>query len=167
MKKLKILDHHNVGLKLDRMAYELAEQALNYSNIHWIGIYSGGYTLAGILAKKVHEIIAKPQHISKLIIDKAHIESGLPILENMPPKQDSNTCTILVDDVLESGKTMAFSLAHVLQTVHTPIISSVLVDRQHTKYPVKADVVGLSLSTTLQEKILVEWDQEKAEVFLV
>jgi len=38
----------------------------------------------------------------------------------------------------------------------------VLVDRQHKLFPVSPDFVGLSLSTTLQEHIRVEFDEKGA-----
>jgi pyrimidine operon attenuation protein/uracil phosphoribosyltransferase len=44
----------------------------------------------------------------------------------------------------------------------------VLVDRSHTRFPVKADYVGLSLSTTLQEHIEADFSKkEKEAVYLI
>jgi pyrimidine operon attenuation protein/uracil phosphoribosyltransferase len=42
----------------------------------------------------------------------------------------------------------------------------VLVDRDHTRYPVKADYVGLSISTTLQEHIRVSMEKGKEAIYL-
>ena len=42
----------------------------------------------------------------------------------------------------------------------------VLVDRRHRNFPIKADFVGLTLSTTIQEHINVEILQNKVSVFL-
>jgi pyrimidine operon attenuation protein/uracil phosphoribosyltransferase len=36
------------------------------------------------------------------------------------------------------------------------LITVVLVDRDHHSYPIKADFVGISLATTMQEHISVE-----------
>ena len=46
--------------------------------------------------------------------------------------------------------------------IHHPP-TAVLVDRGHNRYPIKADFVGLSLSTTLQEHITVELDKKGKE----
>ena len=42
----------------------------------------------------------------------------------------------------------------------------VLVDRRHRNFPIKADFVGLTLSTTIQEHINVEISQNNISVFL-
>jgi pyrimidine operon attenuation protein/uracil phosphoribosyltransferase len=46
--------------------------------------------------------------------------------------------------------------------------AAVLVDRQHKLFPVSPDFVGLSLSTTLQEHIMVEFDKKgKGNAYLI
>ena len=45
--------------------------------------------------------------------------------------------------------------------------TAVLVDRNHKKYPIKADFKGLSLSTSIQSKVEVVIDEKKIEAFLV
>jgi pyrimidine operon attenuation protein/uracil phosphoribosyltransferase len=42
----------------------------------------------------------------------------------------------------------------------------VLVDRNHPSYPVKADYVGLSMATTIQEHIDVVLDDANEGVYL-
>jgi len=42
----------------------------------------------------------------------------------------------------------------------------VLVDRNHKRYPIAADYVGMSLATTLQEHVAVEFDNGEEAVFL-
>ena len=67
-----------------------------------------------------------------------------------------NKVIILVDDVLKSGKTLIFGAKPFLNFPVKRLTTVVLVDRGHNRYPIKADFVGLSLSTTLQEHITVE-----------
>jgi pyrimidine operon attenuation protein/uracil phosphoribosyltransferase len=51
-----------------------------------------------------------------------------------------------------------------VKKIHTVI----LVDRSHTRFPVKADYVGLTLSTTLQEHIEADFSKkEKEAVYLI
>ena len=40
----------------------------------------------------------------------------------------------------------------------------ILVDRSHTRFPVKADYVGLTLSTSLQEHIEADFSKKEKEV---
>jgi pyrimidine operon attenuation protein/uracil phosphoribosyltransferase len=42
----------------------------------------------------------------------------------------------------------------------------VLVDRNHKRFPIAADFVGVSLATTLQEHITVELDTANEGVYL-
>jgi pyrimidine operon attenuation protein/uracil phosphoribosyltransferase len=63
---------------------------------------------------------------------------------------------ILVDDVVMSGRTLMHAAAHLLASPVKRLTTVVLVDRLHRAYPIRADIVGLTLSTTLQEHISVE-----------
>lgn len=69
---------------------------------------------------------------------------------------------ILVDDVLNSGKTLIYGVRHFLQVRLKALHTAVLIDRDHKRFPIKADHVGLTLSTTLQEHITVELNGEMA-----
>jgi pyrimidine operon attenuation protein/uracil phosphoribosyltransferase len=73
---------------------------------------------------------------------------------------------ILVDDVLNSGKTMMYALKPFLAADIKKIRTVVLIDRNHKRFPVAADFTGLSLSTTLQEHVSVEFDKNGAAVYL-
>jgi pyrimidine operon attenuation protein/uracil phosphoribosyltransferase len=48
----------------------------------------------------------------------------------------------------------------------TKMNTVVLVDRRHRLFPIKADWVGLTLSTTLLEHIRVNFETENIQVFL-
>ena len=72
---------------------------------------------------------------------------------------------ILVDDVLNSGKTLMYGAKYFLSVPLKKLSTIVLVDRNHNRFPIKADFVGLSLSTTLKEHISVELEKN-AGVYL-
>ncbi|MEY3438990.1 MAG: hypothetical protein RL265_1575, partial [Bacteroidota bacterium] len=74
---------------------------------------------------------------------------------------------ILVDDVLNSGKTMQYSLVKLLERPTKSIKTVALVDRTHRRYPIKADFVGISLSTTLKERVEIDLDGENSKAYLV
>jgi len=63
---------------------------------------------------------------------------------------------VLVDDVLMSGRTLMYAAAHLVTVPLKRLTTVVLVDRRHRSYPIRADIVGLTLSTTTQEHISVE-----------
>jgi len=50
---------------------------------------------------------------------------------------------------------------HFLEVPLTQFKTAVLVDRNHKKYPVKADFKGISLSTSLREHVQVDFESNK------
>ena len=73
---------------------------------------------------------------------------------------------IVVDDVLNSGKTLLYALRPFLSIDLRKIRTVVLVDRNHRRYPIAADYAGLSLATTLKEHVTVEEKDGQLQVFL-
>jgi pyrimidine operon attenuation protein/uracil phosphoribosyltransferase len=90
-----------------------------------------------------------------------------PIELSIPDSDLKNAYILLVDDVLNSGKTMQYSLIKFLERATKSIKTVALVDRTHRRYPIKADFVGLSLSTTLKERVEVEMNESNSRAYLV
>ena len=68
-----------------------------------------------------------------------------------------NKSLVVIDDVLNSGATLMYSVKYFLNTKIKSLKTAVLVDRNHKKYPIKADFKGLSLSTSIQSKVAVSY----------
>jgi pyrimidine operon attenuation protein/uracil phosphoribosyltransferase len=77
-----------------------------------------------------------------------------------------NEVICLVDDVVDSGKTMFYSLAWLLQFMPQQLKTIALVDRNHRMFPVQTDYIGLKVSTTLNEKVSVEFENNEWNAFL-
>jgi pyrimidine operon attenuation protein/uracil phosphoribosyltransferase len=73
---------------------------------------------------------------------------------------------VVVDDVLNSGATLIYGVKFFLDHPVKRITTAVLVDRNHKRYPVKADFKGISLSTTLLERVEAHIEQEPFAVYL-
>ena len=73
----------------------------------------------------------------------------------------------MVDDVLNSGGTLIYAVMHFLNTEVKQFKTAVLINRNHKKYPVKADFKGISLSTTTVNHVKVRFTNYKAEAFLI
>ena len=73
---------------------------------------------------------------------------------------------VLVDDVLNSGTTLIYAVRHFLEVPLKKFKTAVLIDRNHKKYPVKADFKGISLSTSLQEHVQVVFENETSIAYL-
>jgi len=122
-----------------------------------------------ILAKKIvihiQEISNIKTKISYLELDKDN-PYNKEVSLNLEDMEYANKVVILVDDVLNSGKTLMYAAKHFLTTRLASLSIMVLVDRNHNRYPIKADYIGLSLATTLQEYINVDLKGAEKGVYL-
>jgi len=64
---------------------------------------------------------------------------------------------IVIDDVVNSGKTLMYALLPFLSKGINRIQTLTLVERSYKTYPVHVDYVGVSLATTLEDHIQVEF----------
>ncbi|MFN0189601.1 MAG: phosphoribosyltransferase family protein [Bacteroidia bacterium] len=101
---------------------------------------------------------------------KIEVDKENPIKIKMSPMQEKEVLkdqtVIVVDDVLNSGKTLMYSLRPFLEADMRKIRTVLLVDRDHKRYPIEADFVGITLSTTLQDHIRVDFSKGKEAVYL-
>ena len=163
--KSKILNIQEINQKLKRLAWQVYEKNSAEKEIIVVGISERGLILAKQLADHIHEISNIKTKISHLELDKDNpYNKGVSL--NLKEMEYSNKVVILVDDVLNSGKTLMYAAKHFLTTRLTRLSIMVLVDRNHNRYPIKADFIGLSLATTLQEYINVELKGADKGVYL-
>lgn len=167
MAKTKILDTLQISRTLNRMAYEVYEKNYNEKELLLVGIEGNGYKVA----ERLYEILTKISSIkiklSKLKLDKENPWQGEPQV-SFTDKDYSNKAVIVIDDVLNSGKTVMYAVKPFLNKPVKRLNVLVLVDRSHSRYPVKADFVGLSLSTTLQDHIEADFSKKgKEAVYLI
>lgn len=149
-----ILSPEQIKLKLQRMVYQIWEQNANQTELTMIGVAENGYVLAQLLAEKLEAISPIKVTLLRLTFDKSTPLKNLPeITNNLDGKS-----VLLVDDVANSGKVLLYALRPILAYFPSKISMAVLVDRKHKSYPVNPEIVGHSLSTTLQENITVESD---------
>ncbi|MDY2587122.1 phosphoribosyltransferase family protein [Winogradskyella aquimaris] len=164
LNKNTILSHSEIEHKIRRIAYQIYESNVNESEIVIAGIDSNGY----ILAKKIKHQLDKISEINailcKVIIDKK-IPTN-PIETSIKSEDYTNKSLVLIDDVLNSGSTLIYGIKHFLDVPLKQFKTAVLVNRNHKKYPVKADFKGISLSTSLFEHVHVNLSKQPYEAFL-
>ena len=163
--KSKILDVQGIDQKIKRLAWQVYEKNLAEKEIIVVGISERGLMLAKQLAVHIQEISKIKTKLAHLELDKDNPYNKKVAL-NLEIKEYTNKVVVLVDDVLNSGKTLMYAAKHFLTTPLKRLAIVVLVDRNHNRYPVKADYVGLSLATTLQEYINVELKGANKGVYL-
>ena len=76
---------------------------------------------------------------------------------NIPGDYDFNEKVIIIaDDVANTGRTLSYAVKPFLDFYPKKIQTLVLVERGHREFPVSPDYVGLTVSTAIDEKIIVE-----------
>lgn len=160
-----VLNKEQIDNKIRRIAYQIIEHHYSDDKVFLVGIDGQGY----ILAERLFKIISKESELnivlSKIVVDKNdpyNKEASTPL----SPEEIEGKTVIVVDDVLNSGKTMIYAIKAFLETKLNSIKSVVLVNRSHHRFPITADFVGLSLATTLQEHIEVSLEEENESVYL-
>lgn len=153
--KTLVLDNKQIEQRINRIAHELYENNYEEKSIVMAGIAPNGYVLAQRIAKVLESISPVKVKLAKLVINK---ENPLDedVKTDLKAGDIKNKVIVLVDDVLNSGKTLIYGTRLFLDAPVKRLTTVVLVDRNHTRYPIKADFSGISLSTTLQEHISVE-----------
>lgn len=155
MKKVEILNTEQIQQKLNRLAYEIYEHTSDEKEVIIAGIEGNGYSVAKKLATLLKKISDLEVILGKITVDKKNPLAAVPKTD-LQEKDYKNKVVIVVDDVLNSGKTLIYGVQLFLNQPVKKLHTVVLVDRSHTRYPIKADFVGMSLSTTLQEHIVAD-----------
>jgi pyrimidine operon attenuation protein / uracil phosphoribosyltransferase len=152
--------------KIRRIAFEIYEQNFEEDEIIIAGINGEGYRFGEILVEEIKKISSIKITIAKIIFDKQSSQQpDIQIVSGVDTFRSK--CVILTDDVLNTGRTLAFSLRPFLTIPLKKLQVAVVVDRNHPRFPISADFVGYSLSTTLNEHIsVVLSDKEKVGVYL-
>jgi pyrimidine operon attenuation protein/uracil phosphoribosyltransferase len=160
-----LLNHEQIQQKINRMAYQLFENNFNETEIILAGIEQRGF----ILAKKIQSTFSSfsKQKVTLLSIE---VEKDTPYQSFQQKVIDKtifeNKIVVVVDDVLNSGKTLIYGINQFLHAPVKKISTMVLVDRNHKRFPVNADYVGLSLATTLKQNIRVVFAEGNDEAYL-
>ena len=152
-----ILDQKQIDHKIRRIAYQIYENNISEKEVVIAGIFENGF----VFAKKIKTVIEKISPI-KVIMCKVMIDKKnpiLPITTSLETEAYKNKSLVLVDDVLHSGTTLIYGIKHFLQVPLKQFNTAVLVDRNHKKYPVKADFKGISLSTSINENVSVVFEK--------
>ena len=162
--KKQVLDFEKISRICGRLAYQILENNINEDEILLVGIKEKGYEIAKIIEQKLKDINSSKVHLKSITIDKKNPNqiSEFDINFNQMPKS-----VYLVDDVLNTGKTLMFAVNSLLKYDFNLIKTLVLIDRNHKKYPIKVDFKGISLSTNLDDTVKLISENKNLEAVLV
>ncbi len=162
--KTQVLNDAQVRQKIRRMAFQVYESNFLEKSIVLAGIDGQGYALAGELSREISSISPLKVKLVKVFINKETPEVGEVTLDT-DHAAVKNKPVVLVDDVLNSGRTLAYGMKPFLSMAVKKIEVAVLVNRSHPKFPIQPEYTGYELSTTLSEHVTVVLG-EKSVVYL-
>ena len=162
--KKQVLDFEKISRICRRLAYQILENNINEDEILLVGIKEKGYEIAKIIEQQLKNITSSKIHLKSITIDKKNPNqiSEVDINFDLMPKS-----VYLVDDVLNTGKTLMFAVNLLLKYDFDLIKTLVLIDRNHKRYPIKVDFKGISLSTNLDDTVKLISENKNLEAVLV
>ena len=160
-----ILNTLAVSQKTRRIAYQILESNSNEKEVIIVGIVGNGLLFAKEIVRNLNQISDIKTTLCEIVINK---KNPLDTVSTTLSEEDyKNKSIVLVDDVLNSGATLIYAVKHFLNVPLKRFKTAVLVNRNHKKYPIKADFKGISLSTSIKEHVVVEFNENETIAYLM
>jgi pyrimidine operon attenuation protein/uracil phosphoribosyltransferase len=161
-----VLTKKQIDQKITRLAYEILENANQENRIYLAGICGSGIRIAEEIQKILTPLAGFEIVVFEITLDKEKPLEN-PITSSIDLSDIDNQYIILIDDVLNSGKTMQYALTILLQKRVKAIKTLALVDRHNHRFPIKSDYTGILLSTTLKNRVEIDFTVENYQAILV
>ncbi|MEM8965509.1 MAG: phosphoribosyltransferase family protein [Bacteroidota bacterium] len=165
-----LLDSEQIAQKVTRIAYEIYERNFEQEAIVLAGVIDRGYHLAELIANELDKVSHFSRKEGTLTLVEVSLEKftqqQTETIFNVPMTDFDGKSIVLVDDVLNTGRTLAYCLPSFLKRPISNLEIAVLVNRSHSQFPVMANYTGLELATTLQEHIEVVFESNRKGVYL-
>src|SRR5690606_5882101 len=149
-KKGIILDSEQIKQRTIRIAYQILEDSIDENELVFAGIADRGYVFAERIIAELSKISAQKMTLIKISLDKNSTSLVANTDKDIAVAKDK--VVILVDDVLNSGRTLAYGLGVFLNVPLKKMRIAVMIDRSHHNYPIFSDYAGLKLSTVLKDR---------------
>ena len=159
-----IFDATKIEHCTQRIAYQIYEANFEQREIYLAGIVKNGELYAQKIKNYLEDISSLKVHLVQLVVNKRAPLSPVECSHQLDDLK--NQSVVVVDDVLNTGSTLMYAVKYLLEVPLAQLNTAVLVNRNHKKYPVKADFKGISLSTNLNEHIEVVFSGNETGVYL-
>jgi pyrimidine operon attenuation protein / uracil phosphoribosyltransferase len=162
---IQILTDSQVKQIVKRIAYQVFENHFNDKELIIAGIEGRGTYVAQLLFDELTSISKIKVILIEIALDKTN-PSGHTVKLSNENITIADQHVIVVDDVLNTGRTLVYAITPFIRAKAKKIQVAVLVDRNHKNFPISADYIGMELSTTLQEHVSVIIEKKKVNVYL-
>ena len=160
----KIKDGLAIKSSVKRIAYQIYENNIDEKSIVIVGIGNPGKIFRNLIGNSIKSICDLNLIFVSLTINKKKL---LNVVESdISLEEIKNKSIIIVDDVLNTGSTLIYAVSYFLKIPVKKIQTAVMVNRNHKKFPIKADFKGISLSTSVNEHISVILEGNEIGIYL-
>ena len=164
MKEKKILDKEQIQEKIKRISYEIYEENFDDKSILICGIEKNGSIIAKKIIKELESICDIKIEFISIDLNKKKPLNSVKIKSSK--NNIINKSIVLIDDVSNTGKTLIYVIKELIKFEPKKINTAVLVNRDHTLFPIKINFIGLSLSTSIKSHIEVKLDNKDMGAYL-
>lgn len=148
---LLILNPQQIQQKITRIAYQVWEDNIDETEIVIAGIIDYGYVIAKRLKAELERVSSIHITLIKISLDKNSTQ--INATADTSPELCANKVVIVVDDVINTGRTLAYGIG-LFQNVRLKKLRTVaLMERSHRIFPVSPDFVGTKLATVTREHV--------------
>ena len=158
-----ILNHKDVENKIKRISLEIIEDNIDQKKLIFFGVSKNGK----IITKKIIDSISEHSKIGLELIGVEIDKSSNNDLRFDKDFEVINKSLIIVSDVSQSAKTLQLIISSLMLKNPYKIKTAVMVNRDHSLFPVKINFSGLNLSTSVNEHVDVKVNEhEEFTVYL-
>ena len=168
-----ILNEQQISLTLKRLAHQVLENHLDFTNTVIIGLQPRGI----YVSDKIVEVLRtnlKGKALNYGILDITFYRDDVRREIKVPNKTDinfsiENKNVILIDDVLYTGRTIRAALDALLDFGRPLKVElCVLIDRRFSRQlPIQPDYAGKVIDALTSQKVIVKWKEKDAATEVV
>ena len=164
MRENKILNKEEIQDKIKRISYEIYEENFESKSLIICGIEKNGSEIARKVIKELKSICNIKIEFINISLNKKNPLNSIKIESSKNKIKDKPI--ILIDDVSNTGKTLIHVIKELIEFEPKKINTAVLVNRDHSLFPIKINFIGLSLSTSINNHIEVVLNENDIGAYL-
>ena len=170
-----ILTEQDISRTLIRIAHEIVERNNGCKDLLLIGLRTRGVPLARRIAANIKNFRGEDIPVAEIDFtlyrdDLDSFKERLVIQPSDMPTRVTNKRVVLVDDVLFTGRSVRAAMDALMDWGRPKCVQlAVLIDRGHRELPIKADIVGKNIPSSLNERVQVRLKETdgKDEVVII
>lgn len=166
---VKTIESSEILSGIEEMAMHIAERHFNDTSLVLVGIARGGVDLSRMLANYVGRHLNRQIPVGTLDISFHRDDIGHSPITKVSDPSDipmdiDHATVVLVDDVMESGRTARAALNELFDYGRPEKVElAILVDRGGRKLPIRPDYVAFHEQVQPGQKVVVQLNTEESE----